>query len=152
MLTTPHALIGIYLATQFPPHIGLPAALLSHFLFDFCYPHWNPHLYTEMKKSKKISKNSLKWIIGDGIIAFLFYFAWAIKTWPNFNLVLLGALGAFLSSLPDLIEIPYYFLNSKNGILKKYITFEHKYQFNASPFWGILSQVVVVGACLITLF
>jgi len=152
MLTTPHALVGIYLATNFPPIVGLPAALISHFVFDFFFPHWNPHLYTEMSKKGKISKNSWKWIIGDGIVAGLFCFLWAVKTFPNINLVVLGASGAFLSSLPDLVEIPYYFLNSKNDLLKKYIQFEHRYQFNASPFWGLLSQLVVLIACLTLLF
>jgi len=105
-----------------------------------------------MSKKRKISQNSWKWIIGDGLVAVLFCFLWAVKTFPDINLMVLGAAGAFLSVLPDLVEIPYYFLDSKNGLLKKYIEFEHRYQFNASLFWGLLSQLIVLIACLIVLF
>lgn len=147
MLTTPHLLIGMYLVSKMPSlGLGLLAAFLSHFLFDFCFPHWNPHLYTEKNKGGKISKESIKVIIGDALVGgmlsiFVLYPFLAQNDWKNAFFL---ALGGFLAIIPDIVEIPYYFLKSQNPILKKYIQFEHDHQLNTSPFWGVLSQVLVI--------
>lgn len=148
MLTTPHALLGIYLASHLNPWIALPAALISHYLFDFFYPHWNPHLFTEMKKKGKLSKQTLRIILIDTFtaISFLIYFSY--KIYPNIHQIIILFAGAFLAILPDLLEIPFYFLKSKNKFIQKIVTFEHHHQAKANLFWGSFSQIIVITLCV----
>jgi hypothetical protein len=147
MLTTPHVLLGLFFASNFPPVVALPAALISHFLFDFYYPHWNPHLFTEMKKHGHLSQKTLGIIIVDLLVALSFLAYILIQVYPNSQQMLVFILAAFLSIAPDLIEAPYYFFKSKNPLLKRMVTFEHLHQANANPFWGSLSQLLVIALC-----
>ncbi len=140
MLTTPHVLLGAVLITKLPLPLGIPATLLSHFALDFIIPHWNPHLFTEMKAKGKISQNSIMVILIDGTISALFIGYFALM---GYSLLLL-ALGAFLATLPDWIEIPFYFLKVKHPLLVKYVTFEHNHQAKANPFWGIFTQLTII--------
>jgi len=139
MLTTPHVLAGIALATKLPFPWGIPAALLSHFVLDFLVPHWNPHLFTEMKTKGNLSSASLKIIVFDSLLAFLFLVFLSFKALP----IYLIWSGALLATLPDLMEIPFYFLKIKNPWLVKYVTFEHHHQAKAAPILGILTQIFV---------
>ena len=152
MITTPHTLVGLAIVRLFPHPISLPLAFLSHFLMDFFFPHWNPHLYTEMKKDGKVSTKSKEIIVIDGLIAVMLTLSVMYRSLPNLNLSLLYGTAAFLAVLPDLIKIPYCFLGFKHKLLKKYIDFEHKYQASASLFCGITTQLLLVLACLKTIF
>jgi hypothetical protein len=147
MLLTPHILLGIYFAFFYNPWIALPAALISHLLFDFFLPHWNPHLFTETKKNGYLSKNTLTIIIADVLLslAFVVFFAFKVNTLTQL-LVLFAC--AFLSVLPDIVEIPYYFLNHRGKMIKKMIEFQHKHQAKAGILWGNLSQFTVACLCL----
>lgn len=146
MLTTPHLLIGMYLVSSNSSlGLGLLAAFLSHFLFDFCFPHWNPHLYTEKKQKGKISKNSVLVIAFDLLLSASLFFVISLpfllkNDWQK---VIFLMLGGFLAVLPDIMEIPYYFLNYKNKFLKKYVLFEHQHQLDTTPFWGLLTQAII---------
>jgi len=152
MLTTPHTLVALVIAQKTPFPINLILAFLSHFVLDFCTPHWNPHLYTEFKKDKKVSKKSLQVIFIDAFIAVVFTVYFMIKALPDlFNGFVIG-MSAFMAVLPDAIEIPYYFLNSKNKLLKKYVLLEHHHQAKAGIFWGNVSQVAIILASLKVLF
>lgn len=148
MLTTPHALLGIALATKLPLFLGLPLALLSHFALDFLVPHWNPHLYTETRKNGQISSSSVAVIFLDGLLTFalLLYFAFSFG---NFILPLAGAI---LATLPDWVEIPYYFLKIRHPLLVRYVTFEHNHQARANFFLGIITQLAAVLVSLWWLF
>lgn len=153
MLTTPHILVALVIVKNFPhPFEAIVLSLLSHFLLDFFVPHWNPHLYTEMNKKKKISSFSLKVIIIDSLISLISFSFFALKLLPNYNQLLIAGLAGIVAVLPDLIEIPYYFLHSKNKFLIKYVRFEHQKQMNANIFWGLITQILTVAACLKELF
>jgi hypothetical protein len=143
MLTTPHVLAGMALATQLPFPWGLPLALLSHFVLDFLVPHWNPHLFTEMKREGKLSARSLRVITLDGLAAGLsvIWFSWANPTSPLW-------LGAFLGVLPDFMEIPYYLFHIKQPLLIRFVTFEHLHQAKADPPLGIVTQLAVMAIAL----
>ena len=70
MLTTPHVLVALTILKIFPyPIPALFLILLSHFIIDFCIPHWNPHLFTELKKDGHVSFKSIWVILIDGFIA-----------------------------------------------------------------------------------
>lgn len=153
MLTTPHVLVGFVIVKFFPHPLGaLILAFLSHFILDFFIPHWNPHLYTEFKKNHKISHFSLKIIFLDSFLALTLFLILAFRTLPDWNQLFYYGLAAFFASLPDLIEIPYYFFNCKNKALLRYVNFEHTHQANGTFFWGMLTQVLVVIASLKQLF
>ncbi len=152
MLLTPHVFLGLYFVTYFNPYIGLSLAFLSHYLFDFFYPHWNPHIYTELNTLGKLTKKTMLIILIDVMVAFLATIYISYTVLPDIKAVILIFLGAFLSILPDIFEIPYYFLKNKNGLLKKVITFEHHHQAKADGFWGVLSQLLVISLCLWQLY
>jgi hypothetical protein len=152
MLSTPHVLVALVIISRLPNFTGLILALLSHFVLDFFIPHWNPHLYTEISKNKKISPKSIAIILADGLIAVAFTLYFMMQRLPFFNQAFLVGLAAFLAVLPDFIEIPYYFLNYEARWIVKYVEFEHQYQSTAAFFWGIATQVVVILASLQVLF
>ncbi|HUV47326.1 MAG TPA: hypothetical protein VMW29_04275 [Candidatus Bathyarchaeia archaeon] len=148
MLTTPHSLIGMVVITRFPNFLGIILAIVSHFLLDFFIPHWNPHLYTEFKQNKKISSSSYKLVILDGLIgvSLTLFFMWRLL--PDVKLAFLTGLGSFMGVFPDSLEIPYYFLGYKAQWMKFYADFSHKYQSNGVFVWGMITQILVVLACL----
>ncbi len=147
MLELPHAIVGAAIATAIPdPRISLPLALLSHFVTDYI-PHWNPHLNTELKTTGHISTQSKIIILVDAGAALMLgtYIAAA-----NGNFVII-ILACFLAVLPDVAEIPYYFLGMKIGWIEKLIAWQRTHQWNVSPFWGLLSQAVVILLSLIVI-
>ncbi len=152
MLTTPHVLVGLSIIKLFPNGFGLAMALTSHFLIDFFLPHWNPHIYTEMKKSGRISKSSFLVILVDAGFSLIVLAILCLKAIPNYYLVIVYGAGAFLSVFPDFVEIPFYFFKSKNKYLKNYVEFCHKYQSNANFFWGNMTQLLIILAGLKQLF
>jgi len=152
MLTTPHALVGLYLITFYSPAIAIPGALVSHFLFDHFYPHWNPHIYREVKQDGKVSFNSLLVISLDMLLTAVILFWISSALVPNFWAILTVYLAALMAVLPDFITVPYFFLKVRNPYLLTFITFGHNHQSQAGPFWGAFSQVVIATIILWQLF
>ncbi|MGI5827491.1 MAG: hypothetical protein ACOX6V_00545 [Patescibacteria group bacterium] len=148
MLITPHILVGIYLAFYFPPLLALPTALASHFLFDQFYPHWNPHIYTEIKKCGRISTNSLLVIGIDALLTALILFWISTNFLDNIAFMLTVVACATLAILPDIVTIPFFFFNYRNKTILKCITFTHKHQAQAGPVWGMVTQVIISLICL----
>ena len=64
----------------------------------------------------------------------------------NFVIIMLAC---FLAVLPDVAEIPYYFLGLKVGWIERLISWQRTHQWNVPAVWGILAQIFVV---IITLF
>ena len=144
MLETPHVLIGAAIATAIPnPAIALPLALASHFITDYV-PHWNPHINTELKSTGKISPRSKMIILADAGTA-LMLGTYIAATRGNFVIIMLAC---FLAVLPDVAEIPYYFLGMKIGWVDKLIVWQRNHQWNVRPVWGILSQALIVLLCI----
>lgn len=145
MLELPHALIGAAIATAIPdPRISLPLALLSHFVTDYV-PHWNPHLNTELKSTGHVSTQSKIIVMLDAGLALMAGTYVAAKS-DHFMVVVAAC---FLAVLPDVAEIPYYFLGLKNITwIKRLIDYQRAHQWNVKPFWGLLSQLIVVAVAL----
>jgi hypothetical protein len=153
MLTTPHVLTALAILKLVPnPIYAVILAFLSHFILDWFIPHWNPHLYTEHKKTGRVSHSSLAVIFFDGALTLTILGILSFIAWPDIGQIFTYGLVSVAATLPDLIEIPYYFLRSKNGLLKKYVTFEHKNQANGNMFWGIATQVLVIIASFKQIF
>lgn len=148
MVEFPHALVGAAIATAVPnPVIALPLALASHFVLDLV-PHWNPHIYSEMKKHGRLLPKTVAFVFLDSTAALFIGFLIASRTLPDAGRVATILFGAFFAVLPDLLEAPYYFLRFKNGPLMRLVEIEHKLQTNARFLPGILTQVIVSVAAL----
>jgi len=152
MVELPHTIVGATIATKIGnPLLAFPLAFLSNFVLDLL-PHWNPHLYTEMKKKGKVSSKSTKIVILDSTLALITGLLLAFRFYPNFYKIILVLISCFLAVLADLIEAPYFFLGSKNKYIIKLIKFQGKFQWNVSFWPGILSQAFILLICFWLIF
>jgi hypothetical protein len=148
MLETPHALVGAAIAVKVVnPLLAIPLSFASHFLLDKT-PHWNPHLGTEKGKFGKVKTSSTAIIIIDSSLALLSGSFLAFRALPNTTLALTILFSCFAACLPDIIEIPYYYCNSKGGLMEKWVTFQKSIQENAGPFWGTITQLITIAAAI----
>lgn len=148
MLETPHVIIAAAIAAKIGrPELALPLALASHFVLDMV-PHWNPHINQEVEKTGSVSKKSTVIIIIDSTVALFSGSYIAYQALPNYPLVLTILAASFLSVLPDLAEAPYFFMKLRSKIMGQWISSHRKFQSNAPVFWGLLTQILIVGACL----
>lgn len=148
MLELPHTLIGAAIAVAIPnPAIALPLALASHFATDYI-PHWNPHINTELKAAGKISIRSKTIILIDAGAA-LMLGTYIAATRGNFVIIMLAC---FLAVLPDVAEIPYYFLGIKVNWIEKLIIWQRNHQWNVRPVFGIMFQILVILLSLIVIY
>lgn len=152
MVELPHAVVGAAIALKLGnPALVVPLAIASHFVLD-PIPHWNPHLYTEMKKKGKVSNASKAFIAGDVLLSLIFGFFIASLALPDMKLFMIVLLGAFCAVLPDLVKSPFYLLGIKTPLIKKYVEAERSVQGNSSPFVGIITQLLVITAALWWIF
>jgi len=140
----PHTVVGAAIALKISnPALAIALALTSHFVLDLI-PHWNPHLYTEIKENGKISFQSKKLVIFDtagSIVAGILIASFALPNFDRFLTVIIACLAAVL---PDLVEAPYFFLGVKNKLLQKWIVFQRSIQFNIDLPLGALTQILVL--------
>ena len=145
MLETPHVALGVAIAVAIPnPLISIPLAFASHFALDMV-PHWNPHINTEMKKYGKLSNPTLFIIAVDLALALLLTI-FIGKTNPYIYLA------SFMSILPDIAEGPYFLFGWRNKYLDIILRFQRSIQANANIFWGLLTQIIILVACIIWIF
>ncbi len=139
MLETPHALVGMVIATAIPnPLISLPLCFLSHFGVDML-PHWNWKPDTRPL--------SLLGIVLDLILLEILVGYLAFQSPLQLNL----AGGAFFAILPDLLEAPYIFFGFDNRYLKKLCDFQQSIQNKTSVLPGIITQIILSATCLLIL-
>ena len=149
MTATAHALIGASIARIVPdPVIGLPLALFSHFICDKV-PHWDPMTTAKEKSRRLILYQTVADVLVGYFLVFLFFFVFTQSANPTYIL-----LSAFVAQLPDWLEIPYVFLDSKTPPFYQNYKFQkwlHDVGFNArmrAP-WGVVTQLVVIALFLI---
>jgi hypothetical protein len=148
VLETPHVIVGAAIAFKITnPLLALPLALGSHFVLDMT-PHWNPHLNSETKKFGKPTKRSVNIVIADVCISLIAGFVIASKALPNSARALTILAACFLSVLPDVIEAPYFFLDKKYPLIKKWIKFQTSIQANAPIVPGLATQILVILAAI----
>ena len=152
MLELPHAIVGATVAIKTGnPFLAFPLAFLSNFVLDLL-PHWNPHLYTELKKEGRVSAKTTKIVILDSSLALIIGSLLAFQFYPNWYLIILVLASCFLAVSADLIEAPFFFLNSKNKFLANLINFQRKLQWNVSFWPGILVQGGLLLFCFYLIF
>lgn len=152
MLEIPHVVTAAAIATHIPnPTISLPLAFVSHFALDML-PHWNPQLNIDLKKHGKIAKNHNVLNFFDSGAALVLGSYLSLRVFPDYTHAVVIFIASFLAVFPDVIKIPYYYFKSKNKTLKRYIVADKKIQNNTTPFWGMLSQLLVTGVGLWWIF
>jgi hypothetical protein len=169
MTLATHAVVGAAVAQLFPQHpiIAFSAAFLSHFLLD-AIPHWdykilsvyaNPDIAmaqnndfpgdsrsTVMDRNflldlMRIGSDALLGLVAVLVLVFLGFF-------PNLWIVLLGAGAAIL---PDFLQFVYMrFPYQPIVALQNFHHWIHAESrpFKESPVLGIITQIAVVGICL----
>lgn len=148
MIELPHTVVGAAIAVKIGnPALALPLALASHFLLD-PVPHWNPHLYTELKKNGVVSRGSKLFMAVDVLLSLAAGIFIAYKMLPDTTLAALAIIGGFVAVFPDLIKSPFYLLGIvKNPILTKYVEVERSIQGESkSILLGMTTQILVTGA------
>ncbi len=149
MLLTPHTIVGIAIATAIPnPYIAVPTAIAFHFIGDLV-PHWD---YCRKSHEGVVDKQyplkvmaDLSLGIGIGLF-FTFYFLWQMK---NPGMALNVFLCGICSVLPDAITAPIIFDENAKGLPRLMLKIQDKIHFSAPLPWGLISQIVVAGACLL---
>ncbi|MBI2007207.1 MAG: hypothetical protein HYS83_00660 [Candidatus Blackburnbacteria bacterium] len=147
MIELPHTIVGAAIAVKVGnPALALPLALASHFVLD-PIPHWNPHLYTELKKDGRVSKNSKLFMVGDVLLSLAAGLFIAFQMLPNIALFITVILGAFVAVFPDVIKAPFYLFGVKNPLLVRYVNAERSIQGETNiPAFGLFTQLLVVVA------
>jgi hypothetical protein len=152
VLETPHVVVGAAIATKIAnPLIAIPLALGSHFVLEKV-PHWNPHLTTEKKKYGKVTKKSTQTVILDASTALILGGLIASRALPNTQHAITILLSCFAAVLPDVVEAPYFFLNSKNKFIQRWIVLQKKLQSDTSIVPGLATQFITVVAAFWWIF
>jgi len=147
MFALVHTLTGIVIAVKIKnPYIVLPISLLSHFLLDMI-PHWD--LFSFKKEiTRKDKINAILDVLGGLVLGLIFIFI----ALPNQRLASTIFFSAALANLPDALEAPLIFTNSKNPISMGMYKVQHTLHARWPLPWGLLTQLVVIGLGLWFLF
>jgi hypothetical protein len=152
VLELPHAIVGATIATKIGnPLLAFPLAFLSNFLLDLL-PHWNPHLYSELKKDGRVSSKTMKIVFVDAFLALIIGLFLAFRFYPDWQMIIFILLSCLLAVSADLVEAPFFFLNSKNKYLVNLINIQRKLQWNVSFWPGILFQGALLLFCFLLIF
>ena len=71
---------------------------------------------------------------------------------PNTNLAILIIACSFAAVLPDVIKTPYFYLNYKKGLLKKWVNFERSIQVEVPFIPGMITQLIIILISLYWIF
>lgn len=148
MVEIPHVLVGTAIAVKIGnPALALPLAFASHFVLDLL-PHTNPSIYARAKAGLPLESRIKKLIFIDSSLALVIGSLIAATVLPDTRRAIIILLGAFLAVLPDVLEIPFYFLKSRHPLMVKYVEFSRSLQNDAPLVPGTLTQIVVSLAAL----
>ncbi len=144
MLSIAHGTTGALIATKIPnPLISIPLIIATHFLQDRV-PHWDvgQGLGSHKKTKKAAFLQELFFDFPLSIILVYFFFQ---HGQPTLNIS--AWLGWFVCLLPDFIEFPANFLNTKLPFIEP-ITKIHELVHRSTPnkFWGLLPQFLTILA------
>jgi hypothetical protein len=137
MLETSHSLVAGSLAKLIPnPAVGLPVAIVSHFLLDLL-PHWDLN-------TNGISKNKTKLIAGSLTDA---TFGLGLTWWLFQNQVnhLYLFLMILFACLPDWIESPYLVFNWKVFPFYHTKKLQSRWHWKLNLPWGLVGQLLLTG-------
>ncbi|NMB70314.1 hypothetical protein GYA27_03885 [candidate division WWE3 bacterium] len=149
MLLTPHALVGIAIASTVPEiPIAVPVSFVMHFMGDLV-PHWD--FYTHTTREQKLNGWRPIAVMADLVIGvatgtfFTLYALWVLK---NPYLAANIFLSAIASVLPDVLTGPALYMDKAPLPFRWMYAIQKRMQFPAELPWGIFTQVVVAVFCL----
>lgn len=139
MLTTPHAVTGAMLGALLPAPLAIPAAIASHYVLDNI-PHWQETLapYTPTRKTYIRIPIDLVLAIGLTFVVARWQPAHQSRIWWS----------AFAANAPDLDSFLVLTPQLKRGLLKTYWDWHCRIQREISHWYGILTQLAVIGITL----
>lgn len=141
MTATAHALIGASLAVKLTnPLIGIPVAILSHFIADLI-PHWDAGTNHRDKTKMKLAAEAALDVILGFILAFALF---RNLVEPTYLFVMIIA-----AQLPDWLEAPSWIFGLKIPPFSWLDWLGHKLQSRLGLPWGLVTQVVVVGTMVL---
>lgn len=148
MTATSHALLGTLLAVRFTdPVASLPLALGLHYAADFV-PHWD----SGTNRREKSEKRFLAEAIIDATIAVIvagvsYYYIFGLDNFYYLYLVV------GVSLFPDILTVMTRFvLKKKSPLWDWHNRLQSKINQRLQLPWGILTQIVTIGAVYILLF
>lgn len=137
MTATAHALIGASLAVKITnPFVGIPLAILSHFLLDLI-PHWDEGTNHREKSLAKIRLEATFDVLLGFALAFLIF---RNLSDPVYLFAMIIA-----AQLPDWLEAPAAWFNVKIPPFSWMDWLGHNLQSRMQLPWGLVTQIVVVG-------
>ena len=143
MTATAHALIGASLASiTANPYIGIPAAIVSHFLADLI-PHWDAGTNHKQKSAMKLKvEATFDVLLGFALVFLLF------RTQTLNNPVYMFSM-VIAAQLPDWLGAPAWALGLKIPPFTWIDWLSHQTQTRMQLPWGLVTQVVTVGLLII---
>lgn len=140
MTATAHALIGASFAAKIAnPYIGIPLAILSHFLADLI-PHWDAGTNHRQKSLTHLKLEAA----GDVALGFLLTFLiFRNLVDPVYLFAMVVA-----AQLPDWLKAPSWIFGIKAPPFSWMDWLGHKIQSRMQLPWGLVTQIIVVGIVL----
>jgi len=141
MTATAHALIGASIAAKFTnPLLGIPLAILSHFVADMI-PHWDAG--TNHKKKTKLrlaTEATFDVLLGFALVILLF------RNTVSLDYLFVMVIAA---QLPDWLKTPSDIFGFHVPPFSWVDWLSHKTQWRLQLPWGLVTQIVVVGIILL---
>lgn len=142
MTATAHALIGASIAAKISnPVIGIPLAILSHFIADLV-PHWDAGTNHRKKSSMRLKMEAAADVLLSMALTVLFF-------WGRVEPIYLFTM-VFAAQLPDWLEAPSWMFGLKIPPFSWLDYLGHKLQSRMQLPWGLVTQIVTVGIILVT--
>lgn len=143
MTATAHALIGASLAAKIAnPYIGIPAAILSHFIADLV-PHWDAGTNHREKSVMRLRGEA----VVDVLLGFAFVFI-LFRTQAMQNPVYMFSM-IIAAQLPDWLEAPSWMFGFKIPPFSWMDWLGHNLQTRMQLPWGLVTQIVTVGLLVV---
>jgi hypothetical protein len=150
MLLTPHVFVGMAIAKAIPnPLVAIPLSLLLHFLGDKV-PHWD--FYSNTSREERLKGWRPVAVMADfglGIAVGLTFTLYALWVQNDSALAVRYFLCGIVSVLPDALETPHIFTATKYRWVENLTRIQRRMQTQAPLPWGIITQMLVVGVCLL---
>ncbi|EKD57616.1 MAG: hypothetical protein ACD_57C00211G0005 [uncultured bacterium] len=141
MTATAHALIGASLAAKFSnPLLGIPLAILSHFIFDII-PHWDLGTNHRNKSMTRLRIEAVFDVLLGFGLSFLI-FSRAVD--PIYLFIMIIA-----AQLPDWLEAPAFMFGINIPPFSWMDWVGHKIQSRMQLPWGLVTQIIAVGIALL---
>ncbi len=135
MLEVSHTLIGASLASLIPnPYLGIPLALVSHFLADL-FPHWD----FNTRKVKRSKATIIAISLTDSFLGLTLGYL----LFSHLNLNYLFAM-MLISQAPDWLEAPLHIFNWRFPPFTTIKAIQSKLHHKLDLPWGLIYQTLVV--------